>query len=262
MAEFRILGPVEAVHDGSAIALGGPRHRRLLAVLLLHAGRVVPTVTLTHALWGDAPPRSAPAMLHVRISELRAALRTARPQLLTTDGGYVLRVGPDELDAERFERLNAAGSAALSAGDPARARTTLAAGLALWRGPALMEFADERFARPDAARLGELWLQATENRIAADLDLGRHGAVVADLEKLTANHPLRERFWAQLMLALYRAGRRGDALQMYQTVRQQITEQLGLDPGHALQLLHRAILTADGVLDVYGPAPEVEFLAP
>jgi DNA-binding SARP family transcriptional activator len=198
-------------------------------------------------------------MLHVRVCELRAALRAARPQLLTTGGGYVLRVGSDQLDAERFERLTAAGAAALSAGDPVRARTELAAGLALWRGPALVEFAEERFARPDAARLDELRLQAVENRIAADLALGRHGAVVADLEKLTANHPLRERFWAQLMLALYRAGRRGDALRVYQTARQQITEQLGLDPGQALQLLHRAILTADPLLDVFGPAPKVEF---
>ncbi len=201
MAEFRILGPVEAVHDGAVIALGGPRHRRLLAVLLLHAGRIVPAGKLIDAMWGDAPPRSAPGMLHVRVSQLRTALRVAGVRLLTRDGGYVLDVGPEDLDAGRFERLAVAGAAAMAGGDAKGARADLAAALALWRGPALNEFADETFARSEAVRLSELRLRALETRIAADLALGRHGEVIADLEKHTAEHPMRERLWEELIRA-------------------------------------------------------------
>ena len=250
MVEFRILGPVEAVDAGSILPLGGPRHRRLLAVLLLHAGRVVLAKKLIDTLWGDVPPRSAPAMLHVRVSELRAALRGGAARLQTRDGGYLLAADPDELDATRFERLVTAGTAALADDDPERARADLEAGLALWQGPALAEFADEPFARSDAARLGELRLQAVESRIAADLQLGRHREIVPELEKLVAEHPLRERFWMQQMLALYRAGRQAEALRAYQTARRHINEQLGLDPGDALQRLHHSILTADPALDV------------
>ncbi|MEV0618463.1 BTAD domain-containing putative transcriptional regulator [Nonomuraea sp. NPDC050404] len=239
---------MEAVHDGAVITLGAPRHRRLLAALLLNAGRVVSVAKLTDALWGDAPPRTAGAMLHVRVSELRNVLRAAGARLLTRDGGYVLRVGPDGLDAERFERLAASGAAALAGGDPGRARAELDAALALWRGPALGEFAEEPFARPDATRLAELRLRAVENHIAADLGLGRHDEVVAELRKLVAGHPLRERFWGQLMLALYRGGRQAEALQAYQGARRHLSDQLGLDPGDALQTLHHAILTADPAL--------------
>ncbi|WP_187415172.1 AfsR/SARP family transcriptional regulator [Nonomuraea sp. PA05] len=252
MVEFRILGSVGAVHDGAAIALGGPRHRRLLAVLLLHAGQPVSVPALTDALWGERPPRSAAAMIHVRVSELRNALRAAGRGVLTHDGGYLLRLGPDELDAGRFERLAGAGAAALADGDPARARAALEAGLALWRGPALAEFADEAFARPDAIRLGELRLQAVEHRIAADLDLGRHGEVVAELRKLVTDQPLRERFWGQLMVALYRAGRQGEALQAYRAAWDHLRDQLGLEPGDTLRGLHQAILTGDPALQVGG----------
>ncbi|GAA2214997.1 tetratricopeptide repeat protein [Nonomuraea monospora] len=252
MVEFRILGSVGAVHDGAAIALGGPRHRRLLAVLLLNAGRPVSVPALTDALWGERPPRSAAAMIHVRVSELRNALRSAGRGVLTRDGGYLLRLGPDELDADRFERLAGAGAAALADGDPARARAALEAGLALWRGPALGEFADEAFARPDAIRLGELRLQAVEHRIAADLELGRHGEVVAELQKLVTDQPLRERFWGQLMVALYRAGRQGEALQAYRAAWDHLRDQLGLEPGDALRGLHQAILTGDPALRVGG----------
>jgi DNA-binding SARP family transcriptional activator/Tfp pilus assembly protein PilF len=250
MVEFRILGPVEAGHDGSILSVGGPRHRRLLAILLLHAGQVVPAGTLTEALWGPAPPPSAAAMLHVRVSELRSALRATGTRLSNhRGGGYMLRVAPDDLDAVRFERLTAAGVAALAAGDAERASGDLRAALALWNGPALAEFADEPFAQSDAARLGELRLQAVETRIAADLELGRHGELVAELEKLVAEYPLRERFWGQTMLALYRAGRQGEALRAYQTVRRHVADQLGLDPSDALQRLHHAILTADPALN-------------
>ncbi|GAA1306310.1 ATP-binding protein [Saccharothrix xinjiangensis] len=249
MVEFRVLGPVEVVHAGRPLALGGPRHRRLLAALLLRAGDVVPAGTLVHALWGDAPPRSARAMLHVRTSELRAALRIAEVRLSSRAGGYVLGAGPEDVDAWRFERLAAAGAAALAAGEPGRARDDLGAGLALWRGPALAEFADEPFARPDVARLGELRLRALENRVAADLDLGRHAELVAELGALVAENPLRERFWGQLVLALYRTGRQGEALRAYESVRLVMADQLGLDPGGELRALHAAVLRQASWLD-------------
>jgi DNA-binding SARP family transcriptional activator len=240
--EFRILGTVQALHRGSSLKLGGPRHRRLLAVLLLHAGEVVPTGRLTEALWGPAVPRSAQAMLHVRICELRAALRTGHPELLTSGGGYLLRVGPGQLDAWRFEQLVAAGVAALTSGDAGRARADLGAALALWRGPALAEFAHEPFARAKVARLAELRLQAIEYQVASDLAEGAHREVVADVRALVAEHPLRERFWAQLMLALYRSGRRAEALQAYQDVRRLLVDRLGTDPGTELRALHTAVL--------------------
>ncbi|WP_173052815.1 BTAD domain-containing putative transcriptional regulator [Phytohabitans houttuyneae] len=262
--EFQILGSVRAVHAGSALPLGGPRHRRLLAVLLVHAGQAVPTDRLTEALWGDDPPRSAAEMVHVRVSELRAALRPARSErhagLVAGEGGYHLEVGPDELDAGVFARRAAAGSRALAAGDAAAARDHLTAALAAWRGPALGEFADEPFARTEAARLEALRLQAFEDRIAAELALGRHAAVVAELEALVAGHPLREPFREQLMLALYRAGRQGDALQAYAEARDALADQLGVDPGPGLARLHAAILRQDPALDA--PPPRAEAAAP
>ncbi|WP_238992457.1 BTAD domain-containing putative transcriptional regulator [Jiangella ureilytica] len=247
--EFRVLGSVDALHEGSRLRLGGPRHRRLLAVLLVHAGEVVPTDRLIDALWGSSVPRSAPQMVHVRVSELRAALRAGQPELLTQGGGYLLRVDDDSLDARRFERLAADGSHALADGDAARARAQLALGLALWRGAALAEFADEPFARAEAVRLTELRHQAVENRIAADLQLGRHAGVVAELETLVAEHPLRERFWAQLMVALYRAGRQGEALEAYHTVRRLTADQLGVEPGAELRRIQAAILRHDPELE-------------
>jgi DNA-binding SARP family transcriptional activator/Tfp pilus assembly protein PilF len=250
MTGFRLLGSVEVVHDDSVLALGGPRHRRLLATLLLQAGRVVPLGTLIEALWGDAPPRKAQAVLHVRISELRAALRATGSELIAREGGYELRVDPEDVDAWRFERLATAGGAALAAGDAEGARAELLAALALWRGPVLAEFAGEPFARSDAARLEELRWQATRNRIAADLELGRHAEVIPELEKLVVEHPLREQFWGQLMLALYRCGRQGEALDAYQTARRHIADELGVDPGAELQALHQAILTTDPTLDL------------
>jgi predicted ATPase/DNA-binding SARP family transcriptional activator len=247
--EFQILGPVRALYGGGELRLGGPRHRRLLAVLLLRAGRVVPMHRLIDALWGGTPPRSAGAMVHVRMSELRAALRDGRPELITRDGGYLLRVDPDQVDAQRFERLVGAGVEALASGAAVRARADLLAGLALWRGPALAEFADEPFARAEVARLTELRVRAVEHRIAADLAIGRHADLVVELEKLVAEHPLHERFWGQLMLALYRSGRHGEGLLAYQTVRELVAEQLGADPGPELRRLHAAMLRQDPMLE-------------
>ncbi|MFF5296681.1 AfsR/SARP family transcriptional regulator [Paractinoplanes globisporus] len=260
--EFQILGSVRAVHDGAALALGGPRHRRLLAVLLLHAGQPVPIGRLAEALWGDEPPRRAAEMVHVRVSELRAALRPARggerhagliageggerhAGLIAGEGGYRLAVAEGELDSREFTRLAAAGSRALAAREFATASELLADALSRWRGPALGEFADEPFARVEAARLEALRAQATEDRFEAELAAGRHGAVVAGLLTAVAEHPLRERFRAQLMLALYRSGRQGDALAQFAEARATLADQLGVDPGPDLAALHEEILRHD-----------------
>jgi predicted ATPase/DNA-binding SARP family transcriptional activator len=255
--DFRILGPLEAVHADDPLPLGGPRHRRLLAALLLNADALVPAGRLIAALWGEEPPRSAPAMLHVRVCELRAALRPGRPErhagLLNRDGGYLLRIGGDGLDARDFERLAAAGARALAEGDPEAARTALAEALALWRGPAVAEFADEPFARANVARLEEARLLTLQRRIEADLATGRHGEVVGELEGLVVAHPLREQFWSQLMLALYRDGRSAEAVRAYQSAREVLADQLGLDPGDELNRRNAAILRRDPSLDLVPP---------
>src|SRR5262245_38608048 len=186
--EYRLLGPLEVVHAGSRLEVGGPRHRRLLAVLLLHADDVVSADRLINALWGEDPPDSARSMLHVRVSEIRATLRAGRPDrtagIVTHRSGYQLRVGVDEVDSRLFERLAATGRQALARSDHAGASTTLREALALWRGAPLAEIADEPFAQGAIARLEALRLQALEDRVEADLALGRHGQAVAELAAL------------------------------------------------------------------------------
>ncbi len=250
--QFGILGPLEAVNAGSAVALGGPRHRRLLAALLVHAGEVVAADRLIDVLWGSETPRSAAEMLHVRVSELRKLLRAGQLEqpdvVVTHPPGYLIRVGPDELDARRFEQLAAAGQQALAEGDPSTAAARLGAALALWRGPALTDIADRPYAQSEIARLEDLRLQALEGRLDADLAVGRHLDVIAELKGLVVEHPLRERFWYQLMLVLYRAGRQGEALQAYQTASELLVEELGIDPGADLQRLRTAILRQEPAL--------------
>jgi len=257
--EYRILGPLEVFHGESPLQVGGPRHRKLLTVLLLYAGEVVSSEHLISALWGEEAPASAPAMLHVRISEVRSALRGGGADvgvgIVTQHAGYRLEVGIDALDSRRFERLAAAGHQALALGDNATASTKLRDALALWRGSPFAELADELSAQGEIARLEELRLQALEDRLEADLALGRHGDAVAELEALVAEHPLRERFWRQLMLAQYRAGRQGDALQTYQAVRALLVERLGVEPGSELRRLHAAILAQDRALELATPDP-------
>lgn len=249
---FCLLGPVSVWHNGAPVTLGGPRHRRLLAVLLLSADRAVPTGRLVEALWGDAPPASAAAMVHVRVSELRSALRSFRPDtqagVTNEAGGYVLQLGDDELDVDRFAELVADGLAALDRGDAVTALAHLTAGLALWRGPALGEFHDEAFAADSVARLEILWQQAWEARIQAELDRGRHAQVLGELEAAIRAHPFREPLWAHLMTALYRSGRQADALAAFRRARAQLADHLGLDPSPQLQAIHQAILNHDPVL--------------
>jgi DNA-binding SARP family transcriptional activator len=252
--EFRILGPLEVQIDGAALPLRGSKQRALLAALLLRANRVVSSEQLIDELWGEQPPDTAPNTLQVYVSNLRKTL--GRDVVVTQPPGYLVRAGVDELDAVRFERL-VAESHDLPA---AEAAPRLREALALWRGPALADFAYEPFAQTEIARLEELRLAATEERIAAELALGRPADVVGELEALVIEHPLRERLRELLMLALYRSGRQAEALQEYQRTRSELVEQLGIDPGTALQRLEKAILVQDPSLDLAAaaapPAPE------
>jgi DNA-binding SARP family transcriptional activator/ABC-type branched-subunit amino acid transport system substrate-binding protein len=256
--EFRILGPLEVAEHGARFEIGRGKERSVLAILLLHANEVVSGERLIDELWGEAPPATAAKSVQVYVSRLRKALASGGARgapdgvLVTRDGGYALRVEPGQLDAETFERGLARAEGLLAAGAPAEASGTLRRALALWRGPALADFVYEPFAELEAARLEELRLVAIERRIDADLELGRHAAVVAELETLAARHPLRERYWEQLMLALYRSGRQTEALQAFRQARHVLVEGAGLEPGEPLRALERAILAHDPAL---APAP-------
>jgi DNA-binding SARP family transcriptional activator len=253
--EFRILGPLEAVDEGRRLAIGSAKQRALLAILVLHANEVVSTDRLIDGIWGAQPPQTAPKIVQVYVSQLRKAL--GQDRLVTRAPGYLLRVEPDELDAERYEHELEAGRAALAAGDPRTAAATLRGALAIWRGPPLADFTFEPFAEGATQRLEERRLAGVVERVEADLALGRHGELVAELEALVGEHPLQERIRGQLMLALYRSGRQAEALQAYQDGRRALGEELGLQPGPALQQLEQAILRQDASLDLpaSGQAP-------
>ncbi len=234
--EFRILGPLEVAEGGATKALGGPKQRALLAVLLLHPGEVVSVDRLIEALWSGDPPRTAATAVQNSVSELRKLLGSGR--LVTKAPGYVLQLDGDELDTNRVRQLVAEAKTAA----PEEAVDLLATAESLWRGPALVDFTYDAFAQTAIARLEELRLSIREDRIGLELELGRHAELIGELEELVAEHPLRERGRAQLMLALYRAGRQADALHSYQEARRTLAAELGLEPGPALQELHRQIL--------------------
>jgi YVTN family beta-propeller protein len=241
--EFRILGPVEVVDGDRSVALGAPKQRAVLALLLLHRGEVVLRDRVIDELWGEQVPASAAKSVQVYVSNLRKALGDGL--VVTRGGGYVLETGPVQVDCDRFESLVGEGRAALERGNPREARARLAEALALWRGPALQDFSYEPFAHSEIARLEEARLAALEDRIEADLALGRHAALVSELEALVLEHPLRERLYGQLMLALYRSGRQADALERYQQARRKLIDELGIEPGPALKDLEQAILAQD-----------------
>jgi predicted ATPase/DNA-binding SARP family transcriptional activator len=245
--QFSLLGPLSVSCDGEPIALGGQKRRALLAALLLDANHVVSRDRLIDALWGEDPPDTARNTIQVYISQLRkllpdGALETAPP-------GYRLAVQNESVDLFEFVRLSQEGRTALARGDAAGAAEGLRAALALWRGPPLADLAWEPFAHAEIARLEELRLAALEDRIEADLALGRHGQLVGELERLVAEQPLRERLRGQLILALYRAGRQADALAVYQRARKTLVDELGLEPSESLRKLERAILAHDPSLN-------------
>jgi YVTN family beta-propeller protein len=245
--EFRILGPLELRVDGSVVAVGGPRQRALLALLLLHANRVVSRERLVSELFGDEGATAA-RRLNVQISRLRKTLGDDE-RLVTRPPGYLLCVEEGELDLEAFEGLAAEGLRAREGGDPERAARILRAAESRWRGRPLADLEFERFARVEIERLEELRLTTVEERIEAELALARNGPLVAELELLVAEHPLRERLRGQLMLALYRCGRQAEALEAYRSGRELLVEQLGLEPGPRLKELHQAILRHDDGLE-------------
>jgi len=258
--EFRILGPLEVVDDGGAgLAVGGSRERAVLALLLLSANRVVSSERLAEDLWGERPPDGAAHALRVHVSRLRKALREAGCDeiVVTQAPGYLVRVDPAAVDAARFESLVAMAREQAAGGDQGQAAATLRTALGLWRGPALADVADAPLARAEAARLEEARLAALEDRVEADLACGRHGQLVAELDALTRAHPLRERLWAQRMVALYRAGRQAEALRAYQELRTFLGEELGLEPSSTLQSLEGAILRHEPELD-WPPAGSAE----
>ncbi len=235
--------------DGQSLGLAGARTRAVLAMLLVHANQVVSSDRLIEELW-PGQPRAADS-LQVRLSELRKVLRSAgeADRLATRPPGYLLRVTPTELDALQFEQLAAEGNAALAAGDAVTAAQRLDQALQLWRGPALADLDAAPFARAEAGRLEEERLAALESRAEALLDCGRHRDLIAELETLTAAHPLRERFWLQRMLALYRAGRQADALRAYRDLRAILIADLAIEPGPELRDLHARILRQDPGLE-------------
>ena len=260
--EYRVLGSLQVYDGGAEVQLGGRRQRTLLAVLLLNANTVVPSDRLIDEVWAGTPPETAAAALQNYVAQLRRLLEPDRKAgsphriLVTQPPGYVLHVERDELDLERFERLAAEGRDALAAGRPARAASLLREALALWRGQLLADLADELFAHAEIARLEDRRLAALEERIDADLALGRHAGLVGELEALVAEQPLRERLRGQLMVALYRSGRQAEALEAYRAARRTLVDELGLEPSRALQELERAILNQDPALAPAPPASE------
>jgi DNA-binding SARP family transcriptional activator len=244
--EFRILGPVDALDEGRAVPLPAGKPLTLLRILLLNRNRVVSAESLIDELWSDDPSDSAAKALQGYVSLLRKAIGADR--LITKPPGYSLRVEDGKLDLDRFEQHVREGRERLAAGDPKGASRELESALALWRGP--------------APGLDERRLAALEDRIDADLALSRHTQLVAELETLVAQHPLRERLRAQLMLALYRSGRQAGALEEYRRTRETLVDELGIEPSEELQELQRAILRHDPELDTRRARPTAVADAP
>jgi DNA-binding SARP family transcriptional activator len=253
MHDFRILGPLEVEDDNRPVRLGGPKQRSTLAILLLNANRVVPVERLADDLYAGAAPVTAVTQVQRQISELRKVLRS--PDLIETRApGYVIHLSPEQLDLARFEAGAEEASRALSRGEAQRASDLLREALAVWRGAPMVDFAYEPFAKSAILRLEEIRLVALEQRIDADLALGRQASLIGELEELVREHPLREALRAQLMLAYYRSGRQVDALETYSRTRDMLVSGFGIEPTPSLQLLERAVLNQDSSLDLVSTA--------
>jgi WD40 repeat protein/serine/threonine protein kinase len=247
--EFRILGPLEVADGDVPRPLGGPRQRTVLAHLIIRANQAVDSDRLIEEVWGDEPPPAVRSTLRGYVSHLRKALGPGRIE--HSPGGYVLRAERSAIDAVRFEGLVGEGRSILSA-DPAAAARAFEQALGFWRGPAFGDLADQRSLQPEIVRLEELRLAALEDRIGAELELGRHRELVPELETLVAAHPFRERLWLHLVTALYRSGRQGDALAAFQRARELLAEELGIDPSPELRRLQERILRQDPSLEIAG----------
>jgi peptide/nickel transport system substrate-binding protein len=248
---YRLLGPLEVMVDGTAVDLGGLKQRALLAILLLHANQPVQRDVLIDRLWGGHPPAGAEHAVNVYIWRLRKSLQAASGTegVVTRQGAYLLQAAAEQVDVALFERLADQGRRALAAQAAGRASVVLGEALALWRGAPLADFSFEPFAQAETARLEELRAGVVEDRVEANLALGRHAHVVGELEALVAADPLRERLHQQLMVALYRCGRQADALAAYQKARRTLAEELGIEPCQPLRQLERAILEQDPSLE-------------
>src|SRR4051794_39593033 len=244
--DVRLLGPIEVTFGNGAVPLGGPKPRAVFAMLALEAGVTVSAEQLIDGLWGEEPPATAGKLVQLYVSHIRKALATAAEDTIVTHGrGYELRVDRGQIDVARFERLLAQGAAREALG--------------LWRGPALADVVDQPFAAVEARRLEELRATAREMAIEHDLDAGLHREVLAELETLLAQEPLRERLHAQRMLALYRSGRQAEALEAYRAARTTLVEQIGVEPGPELRRMQDAILRQDPSLEPPDHAlPELE----
>jgi DNA-binding SARP family transcriptional activator len=237
--EFRILGPLEVRQDGRALALGGPRRRAILALLLLRANELVPFDVIVDEVWGDEAPATSQAALQNQASALRRLLGVDR--LITEGAAYRLRVERGELDLHAFDELVAKAREA----EPDARGSLLAEALSIWRGLPLVEFPAEPFAQDEVVRLEELRLSVVEEQVEAELAVGRAEELVPELERLLGRHPLRERLWAFLMLALYRSGRQAEALSTYRRAHAALIEEIGIEPGPRLKDLQRRILLQD-----------------
>jgi len=250
--DYSVLGPLRVESSNGPVEIRGAKERLLLARLVAASGRLVPTGELVDTLWGDEPPASAGKSLQTFVLRLRNALepeRNGSPSLLLTEGpGYRLALDPSQVDAERFARLARIGERSLADGRPENAAAALTEALGLWRGPAYAGFDGAAFAVAEGRRLEELRVSATEDRLAAELALGRAAATVPELERLIGEHPMRERLWEMLVTALYRAGRQGDALGAYERARAVLADELGVDPGPGLRAVHARVLAHDPTL--------------
>jgi DNA-binding SARP family transcriptional activator len=242
--EFRILGPLEVVDGQRPVQLGGPKQRATLALLLLAPNRVVSVGQLADALYSGSPPVTAVTQVQRQVSELRKAFGSTAA-IETRSPGYAIRLSSDQLDLSRFERLMEEANLARVEGDRRAEAKLLREALAVWRGPPLADLAYESFAQSSIERLEEIRLVALERRFDADLSLGRHAELVAELDQLTGEHPVRERLHGQLMLALYRSGRQAEALEVYRKARETLLHEFGIDPSPALHELERAILNQE-----------------
>jgi DNA-binding SARP family transcriptional activator len=253
---FRILGPLEVRAREGWRGIGAPKWRALLGALLLHPGQVVPTERLVNELWGADAPLGARKLTSGYVLQLRRLIDDPNGQVLVTrSGGYQLLAAQGDLDAGQFEDLVTAGRKALAHDDAAQAADQLAQALALWRGPALADIPPGPLVSAESDRLEELRLTALELRIEADRACGRDTEVVAELRRLTAEYPLRERLWGELMRALDSSGRPAEALEVYAHAREVIADQLGADPGPQLQQLHRHILAGNQAQAARRPPP-------
>src|SRR5450432_3385259 len=249
--EVRLFGEFEAIEGGVPVPVRGAKQRAILALLALQRGQPVSADRLIDALWGDGQVANPANALQAQIGQLRRSLGTAA--IVTSEAGYALGIGPDDVDVVRFEQLVVAGRRLVAEGEATLGSTALGEALALRRGEPLAEFAYAGFADVERASLEELTLVAIEARAGADLVLGLHGELVGELEALCREHPLRERLWELLILALYRAGRQAEALRAYSEARERSVDELGIEPGRALRELQARVLAQDPALTLPDP---------